>query len=257
MSAQPAGSAANDIQFHQLVTSVRQGDFSSALQASTVALKTAPNDYRIWTLRGVALVGLQKKPEAQVAFEHALKVAPYYLPALEGEAQLKYQQGNDGARSFLLRVLTVRPDDPTTHAMLAVLDYRKKDCASAILQFQQAGAAISSQSDGLTMYGRCLGTLSRYEEAIPILNQALSLGPATQGARYNLALCQWSVGRNVEALATLQPLLMADQTSDRAFEFAAAVYESDGDTQNAIDLLRKAIACGRRVSHRPTFSSRN
>ena len=91
------------------------------------------------------------------------------------------------------------------------------------------------------MFGRCLATEGRYEEAIPIFDQALSLDLTKQGTRYNLALCQWNAGRNTEALATLQPLLEANQNNDRALELAAGVSESLGDTQNAIDLLRKAI----------------
>ncbi|HTB96322.1 MAG TPA: tetratricopeptide repeat protein [Terracidiphilus sp.] len=223
------------------MSSVQEGDFAGAVAASNLALKTDPNDSRVWTLRGMAYAGLQNEALAQAAFEHALKLAPHYLPALEGEAQLKYKRGDDGARTYLLRVLTVRPDDPTTHGMLAVLDYRKRDCSGAVAHFKKAGEAITSQPDGMAMYGRCLATMARYEEAIPVLEQSLSLDPTQHGTRYNLALCEWNAGKNQAALATLEPLLASDQGDERALELAAGVDEALGDSQSAIDLLRKAI----------------
>ncbi len=220
---------------------MQQGDFAGALAASTEALHLAPNDHRIWTLRGMAYSGLKKTSAAEESFQHALTIAPSYIPALEAEAQLQYREGNDDARPNLLRILARLPNDPTTHAMLAILDYRKKDCSGAVSHFERAGEAISSQPGGLAMYGRCLATLARYQDAVPVFEQALSLDPEKPGIRYDLALCQWNTNRSADALATLQPLVAAGQSDARALELAAGVDESMGDTQNAIELLRRAI----------------
>jgi tetratricopeptide (TPR) repeat protein len=239
--AQQAGAKPKDEVLRHVVASVQHGDFAGALTSSSEALRQVPSDYRIWTLRGVAFSGLQKRAQALTAFEHALKIAPFYLPALEGEAQLQYKEGNDDARPILLRILTLLPNDPTTQAMLAILDYRQKDCSGAVSHFQRAGGSISSQPDSLAMYGKCLATLTRYEDAVPVFEQALSLDSAKRSTRYDLALCQWNVDRSADALATLQPLLATEQSDERALELAAGVYESLGNTQNAIDLLRKAI----------------
>ena len=246
LNAQEPGTASPEIAskeelFHRVVSAVQQGDFAAALTSSSLALRSDPKDYRIWTLRGMAYSGLRQNAPAQAAFEHALKLAPYYLPALEGEAQQQYQLANDGARPFLLRILTLQPKDPTTHAMLAVLDYRKKDCSSAVSHFQHAGDSISAQPDGLAMYGKCLARVSRYEEAIPVLEQAISLDSAKHSARYYLALCQWNVDRSADALSNLKILMAADSNNARVLELAAGVYESMGESQNAIDLLRQAI----------------
>jgi cytochrome c-type biogenesis protein CcmH/NrfG len=133
----------------RFASDVQHGEFETALSSSGVPLRVAPSDYRIWTLRGMAYSGLQNQSLSLAAFQHALKVAPYYLPALEGAAQLEYQQGNESARPLLLRILSLRPDDPTTHGMLAILDYKKKDCSDAVSHFEQAGTSISLQSEGL------------------------------------------------------------------------------------------------------------
>jgi tetratricopeptide (TPR) repeat protein len=241
LDAQRTGAASQDELLRRIVSDVQHGNFEAALSSSGVALRAAPKDYRIWTLRGMAYSGLQNKPSSLTAFQHALKIAPYYLPALEGAAQLEYQQGDESARPLLLRILSLRPIDPTTHGMLAILDYKKNDCSSAVSHFQQASASVSSQPDGLAMYGRCLAILERFQEAIPIFEQALSLDPSRQSVRYSLALCQWNSGNATDALASLRPLIASESGDERVLELAAGIYESTGETQQAIDMLRKAI----------------
>lgn len=225
---------------HQIVASLKQGDFDAAVTLSKAAVRSAPNDYRIWTLQGMAYSGLHNAASAQNSFEHALKLAPYYVPALEAEAQLKYQKGDDSARPFLERILTLSPDDQTTHAMLGVLDFKKHDCDSAISHFDRARQSLASQPEGLAMFGQCLVTAGRYDDAIPVLESALASDPR-HGVHYMLALCQWALKRNSDALQTLDPIVNTRPRDEKAMELAADIYESQGDTQHAIDLLRTAI----------------
>jgi Flp pilus assembly protein TadD len=235
--AQQAHAVSKDDLFCSIVASVKQGDFAGALNSSALALQTSPNDYQIWILRGMAYSDFRKNAPAQIAFEHALKLAPSYLTALEGEAQLKYKQAEDGARPFLLRVPTVLPNDPTSHGVLAILDYREKDCAGAVLNFRQAKTTIASQPDGLLMYGKCFATTNHYEEAIPVFQRAVSLDTTKHGARFDLALCQWNAGRSANALASLEPFVTMEQADENALELAPGIYESTGDSQKAIDML--------------------
>lgn len=125
LTAQQADAPAQEDLLRKIAAEVQHGDFQTALKSSGSALRSTPRDYRLWTLRGMAYSGLQDKPSSLDAFEHALKSAPYYLPALEGAAQSDYQKGDQSARPLLLRILFLRPNDATTHGMLAILDYKK------------------------------------------------------------------------------------------------------------------------------------
>ena len=49
---------------------------------------------------------------------------------LEGAAQIEYDGGGKDAAALLQHILQLSPNDPTSHAMLAVLDYRRGDCAA-------------------------------------------------------------------------------------------------------------------------------
>jgi tetratricopeptide (TPR) repeat protein len=220
---------------------LRTRNFTLALTLSQTALVKRPNDYRIWTLRGMATAGTGNLPLAVSAYRHALRLAPDYLPALEGAAQTEFQMGHDAARPLLLKVLAQRPEDPTTHAMLGVLEYRNRNCSEAVIHFQNAAAVIRSQPEALTGFGLCLAALKRNEDAVAVFAQALALDPAKSLARYNLALAQWNFHLAEDALTTLEPLIDATPADGDALVLGTEILESKGDTSHAIELLRKAI----------------
>lgn len=220
---------------------LRNHDFAQALNLSQSAVAKNPGDYRIWTLRGMATAGTGDLPKALLDYQHALRLAPNYLPALEGVAQTEFQLGKPDAEVLLEKVLVERPDDPTTHALLAVLAYRRKDCTEAVDHFAKARAAIASQPAALTDYGSCLAMLHRDEEAVNAFADALALAPAKADARYNLALAQWDAHHGEDALKTLAPLTDATPPSEDALSLAADIYESENDTASAVALLRRAL----------------
>jgi tetratricopeptide (TPR) repeat protein len=225
----------------QISNALRNRDFTKALELSKSALARRPRDYRLWTLRGMATAGTANLPLALSAYQHALKLAPTYLPALEGAAQSEFQMGHDAARPLILKVLALRPDDPTSHAMLGILDYRNKNCPDAVAHFEKAAPFIASQPDALIQYGSCLAILKNDQQAVTVFAQAFALDPARRDARYNLALAQWNAGQANDALASLRPLIDATPIDRDAATLAAEILEAKSDTAQAIDLLRKTI----------------
>lgn len=224
-----------------IVRALQSRDFSTALSLSQSALKAHPGDYRIWTLRGMATEGTGNLPAALADYQHALKLAPNYLAALEGAAQADFRLGHDSARTYLLKILAQRPDDPRTHALLGILDYRKQNCADAVGHFAKATAFLSAQPKILTEYGVCLHATGQDKDAVAVFAKALALDPANREARYNLALAQWNARQADEALKTLQPLVTAAPADPGALVLSAEIYESKNDTAQAVKLLRKAL----------------
>ena len=151
--------AKNDV--GSISDALRNHDYTLAMSLSKAALAKRPDDYRIWTLRGIATAGTGNLPLAVAAYRHALKLAPAYLPALEGAAQSEFQLGHDAAEPLLLKVLAQRPEDSTSHAMLGALEYRRKNCSDAVTHFRKAAAVIASQPEALTEYGSCLALLTQ------------------------------------------------------------------------------------------------
>ena len=224
-----------------ITSELQAGEFDRALQDLDLELQRAPKSAQLWTLRGLALSGKGDKKEALGAFRKALGVAPDYLPALEGAAQIEYDSGDKDAAVLLQRVLKLVPHDPTSHAMLAVLAYRQGDCAVAIQHFEQSGPLLDSQPGALQEYGACLLRLKQNEKAVATFSRALTQSNGDAGARYRLASVQMLAQHPKDTLETLQPLLQENPQSAEVLELAAMAQEASGNTPEAVRLLRQAI----------------
>jgi tetratricopeptide (TPR) repeat protein len=227
-------------QVQAIASALRAGQFDQALQLLQPELDRSPKSPQLWALRGIALSSKGDKKEALIAFRHALSVSPDYLPALEGAAQIEYENGGKDAAGLLERVLQLRPNDSTSHAMLAVLAYRRGDCTNAVAHFEQSGSLIDSQAGALKEYGDCLARLKQTEKAIAVFTRALAQGDDA-GVRYRLAFVQLLAQRPKDAIATLQPALQQNTSDSEMLDLAASAYEADGNTPEAVRILRQAI----------------
>jgi tetratricopeptide (TPR) repeat protein len=224
-----------------ITQSLRNQNFDLAVRDCDTALTKTPKDKRIWALRGIAYAGKGEPSAALDSYRHALALDPAYLPALEGAAQIEYQQRSANAKTAILRVLAQLPNDPTSHTMLAFLDYAAKDCVGAIPHFEKGGEVLANQPIALAAYGACLAQAGQYDQAIPRFQQALTAEPSVASIRFNLALAQWKANQPQEALLTLQPALESGTSQGDPLLLAAEIHESMNDTQPAIELLGRAI----------------
>lgn len=224
----------------EIESAIRVGDFNKAVELAQVALQQSPNA-QIWTLDAIALSRMGRANEALKAYDAALEMSPDSLPALEGAAELEYKAASGRAATLLNRVVRLQPNNPTAHAMLGVLAYKRHDCGSAAEHFRASADAISSQPVALTEYGSCLMNLQKPAEALPIFQRLLDLQPDDAHARYNVAVVRLSVHDAQGTISTLQPLLQTAQPDPDVLDLASAAYEENGDTPTAVKLLRQAI----------------
>lgn len=234
--AQESNDAAREISAH-----LREHDYQGALDLSRAALEKSPKDLRLFAMEGLALSGLGKEHEALAAYNSALKISPDYLPALEGAAQIEYNEGNDHAAVLLKRLLALHPDDPTSNAMMAVVEFKKNDCPDAVEHFKKSEELVATQTVALEQYGACLVRLERPEEAIPILEKAVATDTQDTRARYDLAATQVTAHKSQDAIETLRPMLDADKVDPEVLDLASQAYEDLNDTPQAVKLLRQAI----------------
>lgn len=219
---------------------LRNHETTRALQLSRLALKKWPQDPRVWTLLGMAHTDAGDTKLALSAYQSALHYSPNYLPALEAAAQLEYQRDGGDARKFIKSILKLEPANTTAHAMLGTIDFKGRDCPGAIDHFRQAGSMLDDQPDVLEEYGVCLAQMGRFGEAVPLFQRVDALRPGPVPA-YNLALAQWNAKQTDDAIKTLSPLASAPNAPESILRLAASIYESRGETQRAVELLRKAI----------------
>ena len=233
------GQTMND-RIGSITSALSSREFDKALQLLQPALQSAPNNPQLWMFQGLAYSGKGDQKSALGSYQKALKFSPEYLPALEGAAQLEYEAEGSDAVPLLEHVLRLRPRDTTSHAMLAVLAYKRGDCPSAAQHFSESEQILDSQPGALQEYGVCLLKLKQTDKAIRIFQGLLASHPDDPRARRGLAAIQLNAGQPEDALSTLQPLL--DSNPDAStMQLAAAVYEANKDTPNAVKVLREAI----------------
>jgi tetratricopeptide (TPR) repeat protein len=224
-----------------IASALQAKEFDKALALLQPEIKQSPLNSKLWTLQALALSGKGDTKGALVAYQTALKNSPEYLPALEGAAQIEYNAGSQNAVPLLKHLLRLRPDDPTTHAMLAVLAEKRGDCAQAVEHFGSIGSLLDSEPTLREEYVSCLLKLKQPEQAISVYQRSLDLNPADTDARHQLAAVQLVAEQPKAALDTLAPLLERDRPEARTLELAASAYEAAGNTQMAVTTLRQAI----------------
>ena len=219
---------------------IRQGKLSSALEACEAGLQSTPRDYRLWTLKGIALQGLNRPKDALDSFRKALALNPRSLPALEGTARLEYQMRDPHCPKTLERLLSVQPENPPAHAMMAVLRYEQGDCSGALPHFSKARTVIGESPLARQQFANCLFEARRYAEAAQEFQDLLS-AQEDDGVRFNLALALFEQEKYQEAAVQLEPLSRRTVPDSAVLSLLADAYESAEQTPEALAVLRRAI----------------
>jgi len=220
---------------------LQDNNFQKALELLRPALQAAPGNAELWAMQGVAYAGEGNREGALSSFQKSLKIAPNYLPALKGAIQIEFDRGSKDAIPLLQRVLRSRPDDITSHGMLAVLEYQQSNFSAAAVHFEKAAALFDSQPSALHAYAVCLMKLKEPEKAATVLQRAVALSPDDHRERQFLTSAQLLAHQPEAALATLGPLLRGSEIEPDTLELAATAYEADKNTPEAVSTLRQAI----------------
>jgi tetratricopeptide (TPR) repeat protein len=224
-----------------VVSAIQEARYNDALSMSEVLLRSAPNSPQLLSLKATALERSGQESEALTAYRHALRIAPEYIPALEGAAQIEYKAQSADAIPTLHHIISLRPDNQVAHAMLAVLEYRNKQYGIAVEDFAAAKDVLVTQPASIMDWAIALARLDRDSDAAQKFQDLLALKPESTIVRYDLALEQWRSSSAADALATLEPLLNAQAADARSLRLAAAIHESRNETPQAVELLRAAI----------------
>jgi tetratricopeptide (TPR) repeat protein len=220
---------------------IRTHRYDEAVRLAQAALARSPNDVRVLTMEAIALSNQGHDADALAAYNRALRLAPDYLAALEGAAQIEYKSGSNAAVPLLDHILKLQPNDTTAHAMRAVMAWNQRDCETAVHQFGLAGDAISAQPAALREYAACLSRLRRTVDAIPILRQLATIEPGDRHVRYRLAAAQVMAGAYADAIDSIGPLINGKDADPDSLDLASAAWEAMGDTPRAVAALRQAI----------------
>jgi tetratricopeptide (TPR) repeat protein len=109
---------------------------------------------------------------AQAAYERALAVGPYFVPAYVNLADLYRAQNKDDEGEKLLRkALTVDPRNAAGHHALGLLLVRQKRLPEAIEELRQAATFDPEQPRYAYVYAMALSATGRTDAAIDVLRK--------------------------------------------------------------------------------------
>lgn len=225
----------------EAIAALSQGHHDQALRILTDLLDRSPRDHGLLTLRGIALNQSGRLSEALVAYRAALDLAPEYLAALQGAAEIEFHQRLQGARGRLEKVVSVHSQNVTAHAMLGVLAFERDDCTAAVRHFAAAAPALAENAQALWLFGQCAFREGDASAAARIFRQVLDLDPGNTSVRFNLALSWFESGEHARAIEALRPAASGGSPESEVLSLLADAYLSDGQVPVALETLKRAV----------------
>jgi tetratricopeptide (TPR) repeat protein len=140
--------------------------------------------------------------EARRAYQTALRIGPWFVPAYVNLADLLRQQGHDAeAESLLRRALLVAPADAEVLYSLGLLHLRQKRREEGIAELGRAAAQAPRNPAYAVAYAEGLRSIGRTSEALPALRRAAARMPAAREVLTTLVTMSREAGHLREARA--------------------------------------------------------
>ena len=226
----------------EVIDALSRGQHDVALQVLAELLDRDPRDHALSTLQGIAFSQAGRPSEALASYRRALQVAPDYLAALQGAAEIEFQNRDPVAEDRLERVLSVHSENPTAHAMLGVLAVERQDCPTAVRHFAKAGPALAENPQVLWQYGQCAFQAGDMQAAVHTFRRLLDLEPSNSVARFNLALSLFEANQHSEAIEIVSPLTAFETPESEVLSLVADAYLSNQQIPQALATLKRAVA---------------
>jgi Flp pilus assembly protein TadD len=253
-----------------------RGDAQRALSEFQIAAQLAPDDIDVHVNLGEAYRALGRTQAARTEYEWALKRAPDNLGALTGYGRLLMDGGSmEAAHGEFVRALTIDPANtvalfqmgwlyldtnrPTegTHYFLRGLQrsphsmygrlglaraYEVRGMESeALVEYQKAYTADSTNVDAMVGIGRCQIRRGNYVPAERVLEKALVRAPDNPHVLTLLGDVYLARDRRAEAVAHYRRAVQLDESNADAHLGLGIALEAEGDLAAAEETLKAAL----------------
>lgn len=243
--------------YRQALLRARRGELDAALADLEQVIALAPGYAPARWRQGLWLLDRGDAAGAQAAFQAAVQAAPGDPAGHIGTALVHLSRREDAAAAAALeKLLAARPGDRYALQLLGTAYRRlgREDDARFALTVGSTGQPVWSDpwSDEVSQYRRGFAAMlkdatqrgleRRFDEAIAILNQLVTLRPDDQALRIYLGGMHAAAGRVGEAAAILDPILVADPSHFDATMHLASGYLFAGNLDRAAAYATRALA---------------
>lgn len=227
---------------------IQSGANQAALDLLTPLTQAQPSDAELKALYGLALQGLGRADEANIAFDQALALDPNQPIVQSARAQ----QNNAVASAQTDEQITGGVAVELTAEARSALDegrnaLAQQDFAAAVNAFRRARAA---QDHGLLAFyeGLALQQNGDARAAIPNYQRALQDFPNNDIILNNLGYAQALIGRYDLAIPTLNSALTANPSNASVYLNLGLIYYNLSSFNNAVSNWEKALSLNPNLS---------
>lgn len=255
---------------------VRGHQWDEGLAALEPLLKAEPRNVKALNLAGLAWTGKGDIPKAETYFQRSLEIEPLFVPALKNLGIDEFQASQfDLAEKHLLAAQKQTPNDPVVNLFLGQIAYRHQNFKLAaerldrarelVLRDPNATARLTvsylrsgQKQQALELLDRIapstidaqwqfaigvsLAQLELPSQSIPYLRAAYDGSPGSYDSGFDLALTAIQAKDYAIAIEVAGDLAHRGQDTSELENILAQAQEAQGQTQQAVDAYRKAIA---------------
>ena len=151
------------------------------------------------------------------------------------------QRQHQAALEAAQRTIEVHPNYADGYATMAFISIYSGDFEQGLDALDQV-IRLSPQSTGvyLSVKGRILFSMERYDEALPLLKESLDRNPAFDRMHLTLAAIQAQLGQIEEAQWSVEEALAINPNITLAKERRESIYRRERDLEHFLGALRKA-----------------
>ena len=190
---------------NQGVSAYRKGLYADAAERLQRATSMALNNFRAHYYLGLALIGDRRYDEAIAALDIAIDLDPNHLQThvAKGDALLKQGDLQESKASYFL-ALKLRPEFAAALDGMARLEQAAAEENAAITLYQRAIASDAGYAPAYTHLGDLYLGRRQFEEAVLLLEEAVSVRPDFADGLNRLAQAYGQLGLDTLAIGTIQ-----------------------------------------------------
>jgi eukaryotic-like serine/threonine-protein kinase len=190
-------------------------------------------------------------------FEKAIERDPTYAPAYAGMNSswgflwflgfLPAEQAVPQMKAAAIKALEIDENLGEAHLSQAMISFFYDwDWQKAEQEFKRAIALDPNNAEALSFYSMFLGFEERFDEAIEQGGRALAIDPLSSVINMNVGWTYFSAGLFEKTLDQVGKMIEVEPDFYGCYWLRGAIYLSEGEYDNAINDLKKAVTLGGR-----------
>lgn len=209
--------------------------------------KEYPYDMRYQNILGDVYLDNGKTQEAYDTYQRILKEVPDYAPTILSLAQYYKKTGNDSLYHAQIDTILVNDNVPSDtkmelmRNMIFVSEQTTRDSTEIVSLFRRILERPQQNADLAMLCAQYLITKKMDKEAVPVLDQILSIDPENKPARLQLLVYAIRDNNLDEVIRVSTPALEYNPDAMEFYYYLGLAYYQKENMDKALEVFRKGV----------------